>query len=946
MTFPSIYGIFDEKKDNSEQVIANIKTVGLGEVTLVPWIDEDSVLTSFYSDRLDLKKRTDYARFATHLKIFRLHLESIAAAVKPWPGCIIYTDKYTIPNNFKSIIETNLNDLQSDIVLFSAQSSEPTLDAYWISAEYACECIRRFDKQFRLIGPITDLSIILQGAKLSKYPMRKVPTVNPDLQYKKHLESATHHRHRGENQKSFDCCQQALQIYPCDPAIYYELTIVAYYISQRPIGRQACERLILSHDVPNNFRQEAKKNIMFYMTAFPVERRIQLTFPTPDKYYALNPSIIRLENGYRILCRTTNYIQERGHYTIHDDKQIIRSKPFLLDYTDDFQLKACREVLEDFNSTNRVRYDDKPYRGFEDGRIFYRENNYWFTATSFDSTRHCVGTIALCKLEQLPNTVHETQAPVYIKSVTILSGPDPNRFEKNWLPFSMKDDFAIIYGYNPITIYTYPTMFSGQHKTLTIPHNMMKMSGFKGSAGPVKFSCNDQDGYLIVIHESTQTDRWYYFHRFLWLDNGFAPKKVSQLFHFGHIGVEFCSGIYYDPGSSEAILGVGKEDREAHLYFIKGDEIRNSLKDIDEMIIPQPSMDLIPVFNPKMSDRITFVTCFYDLSKYEERSRGKSVYLEKMKYVLSLQVNLVVYLEQEDHDYVLNIRKEHGLDERTKIVIRPFKQLQKYAYYNTVKNWPRFDNHNPKKDTPCYFVSQNSKWDFVREEIDNPAFPSKFVGWIDIGISHASITEGFNVEKFIDYNVDKIRLTKIRNPNSTDTLDGMLSYYWDNVSSAYLVGSRDIVKKFCEKCEETFQLFMTKGRLFVDGQVVRYIYHHHPDMFDVIIGDYYQQLCNFFSYTVATDFIINLMVEESNVGHHQIAYNAASSMLDNYTDGSLQLSDDFLIKIVKVMLKSGLIVDKTGCQKYRAQIKALGEKSKALHDEIEQTWDNREKVTY
>ncbi len=103
------------------------------------------------------------------------------------------------------------------------------------------------------------------------------------------------------------------------------------------------------------------------------------------------------------------------------------------------------------------------------------------------------------------------------------------------------------------------------------------LSRFRGSAPPIPFD----DGYLFVVHEVITTDKRYYTHRFVFMNNDFRIIKLSEPFVFQHKGVEFCSGMDISHSGKECILSIGIEDKEAYLCSISCDHIRSLLEPLE-----------------------------------------------------------------------------------------------------------------------------------------------------------------------------------------------------------------------------------------------------------------------------------------------------------------------------------------------------------------------------
>ena len=170
-------------------------------------------------------------------------------------------------------------------------------------------------------------------------------------------------------------------------------------------------------------------------------------------------------------------------------------------------------------------------------------------------------------------------AVVNVETLIPLFGPDPNRCEKNWLPFVKNNELHLIYSYSPFTIYkTFFDPVSGRVMQQVLKPNenpTHDFSRFSGSAAPIEFD----NGYLLLVHETIYDDtQRNYMHRFLYMDPDFNIRKMSKPFTFLHKGIEYSCGMTIDHSEKNLVLAVGIEDREAYLCTVDLDLVRGLLE--------------------------------------------------------------------------------------------------------------------------------------------------------------------------------------------------------------------------------------------------------------------------------------------------------------------------------------------------------------------------------
>jgi len=405
---------------------------------------------------------------------------------------------------------------------------------------------------------------------------------------------ATHFRHAGKNEIAYLFAKSGSAIpfpemknlYPFFPSYQFEeeLSIAAYYTSHRDDGYKAASDLVIKRRVPAFVRDQAYRNLLFYVPRLQAVRYVEIDFDIPliegtqQEYRPMNPSIHKTEEGYQVCCRAVSYTQE-GAKHFHTDlpNGIFRNRNFLLSYDKEFRLLGQREILEDLP---RERIPHFLLEGMEDCRLFAWNGGLWFTATCFDTNPTGSLQIALCKL---PGKLQEAgKGPeLFVEHLVPLIGPDPNRHEKNWLPFLHNGVFHAIYSYDPFLVYR-PDPQTGACETALRYLPAHDFSSFRGSAAPVPFD----EGYIAMIHEVVFMPDFTrcYLHRFLYLDANLRVQFLSRPFLFDHAGVEFCCGMARSHSGNELILAIGLEDREARLGIVECQTVRSLLEPLPPSI--------------------------------------------------------------------------------------------------------------------------------------------------------------------------------------------------------------------------------------------------------------------------------------------------------------------------------------------------------------------------
>lgn len=397
---------------------------------------------------------------------------------------------------------------------------------------------------------------------------------------------ATYYRVKGQNDQAYQYAKQGSLIpYPKNQTFFVndsvydyqfdeELSIAAFYTPFKEEGFAAANRLVLNKKAPGYVKEQAYKNALFYITNLKNTHSKPILIKLPliregyeDTYHPLNPSIQKMDDGYQVICRTVNYKRNlQLHYLFPDpNDRWVRTKNFLLEYDRDFNLLSQREIIENLP---REHHQWTNIAGLEECRLIPTDKKTSFTCTICDTNPHPASQICYCSLAN--DSLDEN---VYVDKLTPIKGPNPNRWEKNWLPFLLNGELYTIYSYDPFIIHK-PDIETGECPIVLQYEPTKDFSRFKGSAGPILFD----DGYLVVVHETVFNDRLNYVHRFLFLDKNFKIKKLSKPFKYMHSGIEFCCGMALDHSENNLVMTIGVEDREAYVFIVDVNTVRDMLE--------------------------------------------------------------------------------------------------------------------------------------------------------------------------------------------------------------------------------------------------------------------------------------------------------------------------------------------------------------------------------
>ncbi len=365
--------------------------------------------------------------------------------------------------------------------------------------------------------------------------------------------------------------------------LLYEFTIVSYYTKHRSFGFYIYDSLLLSNKISKQFKLSLGSNIRFYINQLSTKKRIPINVELPfihenstEKYRPMNPSMIKIDDGYLMICRSINYKQHRAvTFTSFDLDKKIRTRNFLLKLNKEFKILSQQEIID---CSSLPKNKNCRVLGFEDCALFRRNDELWFSCTTLDTSIYGIPQISLSFLGNLTNIFKEDK--IKVTKVTPLVTSSPFRCEKNWLPFILENNIHFVYLCDPMTIKT--VVFENEQPISVIDlinrKSIFDFTSFRGSSCPISFNLNQDKGYLFVIHHVIFADNGrYYFHRFVWMNDAFFIKACSLLWYIDHKGIEFCKSICYGHNSEELLLGVGIEDKEVWIYPINIEQIKSML---------------------------------------------------------------------------------------------------------------------------------------------------------------------------------------------------------------------------------------------------------------------------------------------------------------------------------------------------------------------------------
>jgi hypothetical protein len=281
---------------------------------------------------------------------------------------------------------------------------------------------------------------------------------------------------------------------------------------------------------------------------------------------AFNPSIgIEPDGSVVALIRSSNYVIHpfNGSILIVEGNKV-QNKVYFSRLDENFKPI----------SLNEVHISNSPFpleRGVEDAKLYYRDNNWYFTGVVKESVFCNYPKIATFKMTS-PSSAE------MVRLWDITSG----LVEKNWMVPPSNGKFDFIYGPNTII---------KNDKVIEVRGMTDEIKKIRGTSNLLELG----DGsYLAVVHEAVliRTDFYYdatsfgykqgfsklYSHRFAMYSDEGVLIKMSDKFCFDIVGIEFGSGLIEKDGYF--YVSYGQKDIRSHIAKIDKELALSMLKDV------------------------------------------------------------------------------------------------------------------------------------------------------------------------------------------------------------------------------------------------------------------------------------------------------------------------------------------------------------------------------
>ena len=336
--------------------------------------------------------------------------------------------------------------------------------------------------------------------------------------------------------------------------IYYEYTIIAYYLGIKNINNEVVKIL----NTINNDTQNLLSNFKFYDNILQESNKIILSNSFEKEinnelihFVSSSSCMIPNKNGYSMNLRYVNYnITSNGSYQ-NCEKYIITLNKYI-ELDNSFKIK--QEKLMDVNFDNRL------YIGVEDVKIYCEKenNNLLYIGTQYH--KNCTIGIGAGKYDIYNN---------YLNGNEIVPNFINTGCEKNWVYVEYKGETHIIYSWNPLRI----CKINDNNELYVIEERdtPIYFSHLRGST--CGFNYNNEIWFIqhLVSHEAPR----HYYHVITVFDKNMNILRFSAPFKFSNNPIEYCLSIIVE--NERVLINYSSWDRTTQIGIYDKKYLENSI---------------------------------------------------------------------------------------------------------------------------------------------------------------------------------------------------------------------------------------------------------------------------------------------------------------------------------------------------------------------------------
>ncbi|MFM9108752.1 MAG: glycosyltransferase family 25 protein, partial [Chloroflexota bacterium] len=349
-------------------------------------------------------------------------------------------------------------------------------------------------------------------------------------------------------------------------------TISAWQEGRTDEGRLACERALSDPDLPPDVAVNVRRNSVHYARSLAelapsfAERRFDLGGIVPAGWFATNPSLTPLGDGFLGCARVLNYAMPG--YVRAEGEQAYRSRVGMA-YMDGEGRQAGPAWMLDADVVRPGEKDDY-YQGPEDLRLFQVGGRLMASGSAARRLGPGRERTICYGLFDVDLAAGRLTNPRWLSDM-------PGSVEKNWMPAVSGDDLWFVYSCGP-TVVLRCDPETGQLSEAAHRPSLPLAAGLRGGTQLLPLG----DGWIGLVHESAEWEVRHrtYLHRVIRFGSDWRITHLSHPFRFHRTDIEFAGGLARR--GDRLLIGFGADDQSAWIADVAVTEVLSTLRPISD----------------------------------------------------------------------------------------------------------------------------------------------------------------------------------------------------------------------------------------------------------------------------------------------------------------------------------------------------------------------------
>jgi hypothetical protein len=314
-------------------------------------------------------------------------------------------------------------------------------------------------------------------------------------------------------------------------------------------------------------------------------------------------------------------------------------------------------------------------------------------------------------------------------------------------------------------------------------------------------------------------------------------------------------------------------------------------------------------------DKITLVTAFFNLNKSNPQVLATSEYYKHARWIMQINLPLVVYCDEETVQPIRAMREEYQLLDKTDFKVQHLREFKLFQLFeekvreNRARFWATRDARAPVES----HLLCNSKMQMVSDTIERNPFQTEYFGWLDFGLAKCGCTQNgaFTPERFtkmlqetsvLEQIGDRVALQVMGDvPASLYQDDQLYQYYssypWIVCGNFWTCGTLSgllLASKVLDIFERHTRLGVGHGEepLFAE------LLDQEPELFHCRYGDYQDVLINYGGPKQNVDYILSHVLGKLREHNkHWRGIQCAKALWRQFQIGALPMSSQQVMQL-------------------------------------------------